>query len=113
MSLGVCPQCKVDFSKWVHKHIHRYQQHINTIHNVECSFCPLKFINERSYDIHFKQAHTRKYLCRYCDRGWWQKSYRDRHEEGNHKFKCDKCEKRFVRKRGLDEHRVMFIYIYI
>jgi len=83
-----------------------FEMHENKKHDMHCRYCEKKFIQKASMITHTTSCHVEKnFFCKLCS----QDFHRDfekclEHEDINHEFKCENCDKCFVEKSIHDKH---------
>ena len=81
--------------------IHERKQH-------ECSECGLTFRDIKTRDMHFRNAHTRRYRCEHCDAAFKTRSDMNRHvrivHEKQRNFPCEHCNSKFSERNKLKRH---------
>ena len=102
---SVCSKCFKDHSRLtLHQKIH---------HNVRphsCQECKKTFTHKQQLKIHMRSHSSEKlFKCTLCDKAYKNSPALLNHVRAHHskelKYKCEKCDKRFVAKWNLDRHR--------
>ena len=124
---GECHQCQECKQKFLRKT--DLQKHCKTVHggellsNVNCSTCGLKFAEQQSLEVHYKNSHCtaaaawedsdKKELCGLCGEKFKDKEAMIVHMQTHHTspsvtdskpYSCTICQKTFVQKGHLNRH---------
>jgi len=97
-----CKLCGKEFKK----SFQDFQSHEEEIHGECCRYCDKKFVRRSHLLSHVNSDHIDKnFFCKFCSQDF-ARDFNDclKHEDLEHEFKCENCDKRFVEKSVHDKH---------
>ncbi|CAD7086834.1 unnamed protein product [Hermetia illucens] len=103
----ICPYCPKTFSTILTRKMHIYTH--EGVRPFKCPHCPKAFANPTNLKTHLARIHLKiyKFKCNFCDKPFVKNSDKRVHERTHTKERpsqCQECGKRFVSQGGLTEH---------
>lgn len=97
-----CKLCGKQFKK----SFEDFARHEEEKHDKECRYCEKKFIRRTSLISHVTSEHVDKnFFCKFCSQDFGREFEKClKHEDVDHEFKCENCDKCYVDKSVHDKH---------
>jgi len=83
-----------------------FESHEDEKHDIDCRYCERRFTEKTSLVSHTTSCHIDKnFFCKFCSQDFGQDFEKClKHEDMNHEFKCENCDKCFIEKSIHDKH---------